>query len=160
VASSCRQFTPATDAYSWTLGNEGFDWLISSRPRRCEQFHCDGPPASRLIRVRQGRRGDPGQPVGSFCPPGTGSEPRRARGRLGWVLGAAPGRSAPGTNLPISNVRFNGEYRRQSGQHVLNASPSHFDHCGPRQDWRVRRAATSPTNVNRTLLIHRKVVIR
>jgi hypothetical protein len=35
--------------------------------------------------------------------------------------------SVPGTNLPILNVRFDGEYRGYSGQHMLNASSSHFD---------------------------------
>ncbi len=37
---------------------------------------------------------------------------------------------SPGTNLPILNVRFDGEYRGQSRQHMLNASSSHFDPSG------------------------------
>jgi hypothetical protein len=40
-----------------------------------------------------------------------------------------------GTNLPISNVRFDGEYRRQSGQHMLNSSSSPFD---PKEKWRQK----------------------
>jgi hypothetical protein len=40
---------------------------------------------------------------------------------------AAVRESGSGTNLPISNVRFDGEYRGESGQHMLNASSSHFD---------------------------------
>ena len=61
----------------------------------------------------------------------------------------------------VPTAQSNVGYLGWTGRHMLNASSSHFEtHCGPQQDWRVRRTATSSTNVNRSLLIHRKIVIK
>ena len=49
------------------------------------------------------------------------------RARMKWVWFVALHESGCGTKLPIWNVRFNGEYRGQSGHHLLVLSFTGFD---------------------------------